>query len=202
MPAAAARSRSRRTAHPRGNRVTLHEVSGFDRAPQPMYCGFTDDHGAELGPPTWSPDGRQVAWAAPEGIWVGTIGDPATCDGWSVKLVVSGGTEPDWGPAEPGPGAAASAPCAPGGRAGRGPGPRARLAQCPPGDPPEGDAAAEREDPPGRREPPHPQPKGARALTVRGASLRGRSPGSAGPTSRLSASAGRSTNRQEASAST
>jgi hypothetical protein len=87
------------SARGKGNRVTLYTAGGFDRPPQAMVCGFTEDHGGELGPPTWSPDGRRLAWAAPDGIHVGTIGDPASCDGWSEQLVVPGGNEPDWGPA-------------------------------------------------------------------------------------------------------
>jgi hypothetical protein len=97
------------SARGKGNRVTLYTVSGFDRAPQAMYCGFTDEHGGELGPPTWSPDGRQLAWAAAEGIWVGTIGDPASCSGWSVKLVVPGGHEPTGARPRPDPARRAAA---------------------------------------------------------------------------------------------
>jgi len=96
------------SARGKGNRVTLYTVGGFDRAPQAMVCGFTEDHGGELGPPTWSPDGGQLAWAAPDGIHVGTLGNPASCDGWSEKLVIPGGNEPDWGPAAPGSGPPAS----------------------------------------------------------------------------------------------
>ena len=55
-----------------------------------------------MGPPSWSPDGRRVAWATAQGIWVGTIGAADSCDGWSMQLVIPGGLEPDWGPADPG----------------------------------------------------------------------------------------------------
>jgi hypothetical protein len=98
-----------------GNRIVVYDVSGFGVAPRPLPCGFSDGNGGELGPPSWSPDGHAVAWAEADGVWVGTIGDPASCDGWSVKLAVPGGREPDWGPGDPGAGAAAGAPAPQGG---------------------------------------------------------------------------------------
>ena len=94
-------------ARGKGNHIVVYDVSGFDRPPTPRYCSFVADDGGELGPPSWSPDGRQIAWAEAGGIWVGTLGNPASCDGWTAKLVVPGGREPDWGPAEPGAGAGA-----------------------------------------------------------------------------------------------
>jgi hypothetical protein len=92
------------------NSLVFYEVSGFDHAPAPMACVFVDDDGSEMGPPSWSPDGRSVAWATAKGVWVGTIGDPRSCNGWDMKLVIPGGLEPDWGPADPGPGSVTSNP--------------------------------------------------------------------------------------------
>jgi hypothetical protein len=95
------------------NWLIVYTVSRLDRPPVPMACAFTADDGSELGPPTFSPDGTKVAWGQPDGIWVGTIGSPTSCDGWDAKLVIPGALEPDWGSADPGPGPTA-APTAPG----------------------------------------------------------------------------------------
>src|SRR5215213_2022334 len=45
------------------NRIVIYDVNGFGAAPRPLPCGFSDANGGELGPPTWSPNGRAVAWA-------------------------------------------------------------------------------------------------------------------------------------------
>lgn len=97
-------------ARGKGNHIVVYDVSGYDRPPKPQYCSFVADDGGELGPPSWSPDGRQIAWAETSGVWVGTLGNPASCDGWTAKLVVPGGREPDWGPAGPGADGASSRP--------------------------------------------------------------------------------------------
>jgi hypothetical protein len=52
--------------------------------------------------PTWSPDGTQLAWAEPDGIWVHR--DAEACTTPSPTLVLPGGSEPDWGPADVNPG--------------------------------------------------------------------------------------------------
>jgi hypothetical protein len=52
--------------------------------------------------PNWSPDGNQVAWTEPDGIWVHA--DAAGCTSPQPKLVLPGGSESDWGPANVNPG--------------------------------------------------------------------------------------------------
>ncbi|HET8953710.1 MAG TPA: hypothetical protein VFN44_24520 [Solirubrobacteraceae bacterium] len=52
--------------------------------------------------PTWSPDGTQLAWAEPDGIWIHR--DAEACTTPSPALVLAGGSEPDWGPADVNPG--------------------------------------------------------------------------------------------------
>lgn len=48
--------------------------------------------------PRWSPDGSQIAWSAPEGVYVSPAPVPSggVCQ-LSPKLVVPGGREADWG---------------------------------------------------------------------------------------------------------
>jgi hypothetical protein len=105
---AALRSGGTSGLHHAYNQVIVYNVAGLNRAPAPMACAFQGDGGQEMGAPTFSPDGTRIAWAESSGIWIGTIGRPDSCDGWDAKLVVPGGLEPDWGPADPGPGAAAA----------------------------------------------------------------------------------------------
>jgi hypothetical protein len=73
-----------------------------------MECRISDAVGGEFGRPTWSPDGRSLAWPEGNGIWAMPLG--RDCSG-TQKLVIPGGAEPDWGPASPG--GAAPAPVAP-----------------------------------------------------------------------------------------
>lgn len=83
------------------NSIIVYAVHGLSSPPTPLACGWSDDHGNELGPPSWSPDGRHVAFGTVEGIWVLDVGSETTCDGWDAQLVIPGGRDPDWGTADP-----------------------------------------------------------------------------------------------------
>jgi hypothetical protein len=51
--------------------------------------------------PTLSPDASMVAWQEPDGIWSA----PTACtDGKILTRIITGGSEPDWGPANVNPG--------------------------------------------------------------------------------------------------
>jgi hypothetical protein len=67
----------------------------------PRFCRITGPTGA-FSSPSWSPDGRSLAWADRRGIWIGELGD-LSGDSCQVdrRLVIPGGTSPDWGPARP-----------------------------------------------------------------------------------------------------
>jgi hypothetical protein len=82
-------------ARGRFNRIQLYTVDGLN-APAPE-CQIGDPDGAEFGPPSWSPGADALAWATPNGIYTSKV-----CEGFAPNLVVPGGREPDWGPAEPG----------------------------------------------------------------------------------------------------
>jgi hypothetical protein len=95
---------------------TVWKDSETDAKPYICYR-YKDAPGGKFGVPTLSPDGNGVAWAAGDGIHVAAIPSFAggcTIDGATATppLVIAGGSQPDWGPADvpparevnPGPG--------------------------------------------------------------------------------------------------
>jgi hypothetical protein len=68
-------------------------------AVQPV-CEFRNPNGSYFRP-TWSSDGRSLAWQEDDGIWVGTV-DLTNCAAGDASLVIPGGRAPDWGPAAAG----------------------------------------------------------------------------------------------------
>jgi hypothetical protein len=80
-----------------GNTIALYgvELPGLPT----MECLISGAVGGEFGRPSWSPDGRSLAWAEGDGIWVGAVG--RDCSG-NPKLRIPGGRDPDWGPAPAG----------------------------------------------------------------------------------------------------
>jgi WD40-like Beta Propeller Repeat len=87
-----------------GTRMQIHRMSGPPPAIPPTFCQISATSG-KLSSPTWSPDGRSLAWADARGIWVGQVGDTFGPTGpeceLTKRLVVPGGSKPDWGPARP-----------------------------------------------------------------------------------------------------
>jgi hypothetical protein len=105
--------------------LTVYAVPAFptawrdgDTDAKPSVCyRYNGAPGGKFGVPTLSPDGNGVAWAAGDGIHVAAIPSFAggcTTDGATPNppLVIPGGSQPDWGPADvpparevnPGPG--------------------------------------------------------------------------------------------------
>ena len=64
------------------------------------FCTVSGPNG-RFSSPSWSPDGRRLAWADSRGIWVADVGDlgGSECQ-LNRKLVIPGGKSPDWGPKE------------------------------------------------------------------------------------------------------
>ena len=93
--------------------LTVYAVPAFpaawkdgDTDAKPSVCyRYNGAPGGKFGIPTLSPDGNGVAWAAGDGIHVAAIpsfGGGCTTDGATPNppLVIPGGTQPDWGPAD------------------------------------------------------------------------------------------------------
>jgi WD40 repeat protein len=88
-----------------GNMIATYAVHLPD-VPK-MECRLTGATGGAFGRPSWSPDGGSLTWQEGDGIWTTALSH--TCDG-KPRLVVPGGREPDWGPADVGGGVAVSVP--------------------------------------------------------------------------------------------
>ena len=82
-----------------GSRLLIYPLAGAPTARPGKPCHYTARSG-KLSSPTWSPDGRSLAWADARGIWVAEVGDVSgeTCT-LRRRLLVPGGSSPDWGPA-------------------------------------------------------------------------------------------------------
>jgi hypothetical protein len=82
-----------------GNMIATYAVK-LPAAPV-MECRLTGATGGTFGRPSWSPDGSSLTWQEGDGIWAMAIGH--RCEG-KPRLVIRGGSEPDWGPADVGGG--------------------------------------------------------------------------------------------------
>jgi hypothetical protein len=88
--------------------------------PLPDVACNTDPPDAAYANPSWSPDGRGIAYESSKGIEIGyfTKLDASGCETEPREIVLSAtGSEPDWGPADP-PAARWTPPAAGGGRLG------------------------------------------------------------------------------------
>lgn len=76
--------------------IRLYDVPGGAPAAPQLRCTLTGFAG-DPHDPTWSPDGRALAWSEDDGIHVARLDDLGACGGAARPLVVPGGEYPDWG---------------------------------------------------------------------------------------------------------
>lgn len=82
-----------------GSRLLIYRMAGALPAFPSSPCHVTGVAG-RFSSPTWSPDGKSLAWADAKGIWVARVDDLSGTEcGLTRRLVVPGGSQPDWGPA-------------------------------------------------------------------------------------------------------
>jgi hypothetical protein len=87
------------------NTIQLYHSTGtFTSLPTPTCTLSAPSDGAagkKFADPTFSPSGDAMAWQEGNGIWTTVL--PANCADGEPRLVIPGGTEPDWGPADVNP---------------------------------------------------------------------------------------------------
>jgi hypothetical protein len=81
-----------------GTELRIYEMSQPPPAAPVVRCAI---HAPALAHPSWSPDGRQLAWEEPDGIHVAELPTLENfCKEFPASLAIPGGADPDWGPAE------------------------------------------------------------------------------------------------------
>ena len=83
-------------------RLSLYAVSDFTTRPV-LACEGAEPSGAFSGP-TWSPDGRALAWYENDGVWTSPapaeLTAPGACAAFAPVLLVAGASQPRWGVAD------------------------------------------------------------------------------------------------------
>jgi hypothetical protein len=80
-----------------GAAIFVYSVAGFSAAPAAA-CAIPAARGP-LAKPTWSPDGTTLAWSDRAGVWSSPVDVTKSGCALSPRLVIRGGSTPDWGPA-------------------------------------------------------------------------------------------------------
>jgi hypothetical protein len=81
----------------RSTSIQIYSVTSLHSDPSAV-CSIKAQHGA-FGKVTWSPDGTTLAWSDSNGVWVSPVQIGSSNCGLSPRLVIRGGSNPDWGPA-------------------------------------------------------------------------------------------------------
>ena len=65
-------------------------------------CYLAEPVGGSAADPTWAPDGGAVAWAEGDGIWSTPVGplNSADCSWAQPRRIITGASQPDWGPSD------------------------------------------------------------------------------------------------------
>lgn len=78
--------------------IRVYAVSSLAARPTER-CDLRAAPNSRIESPSWSPDGKSLAWGESSGIWVSPIADGSGACGEAPKRLIAGGSEPDWGPA-------------------------------------------------------------------------------------------------------
>jgi hypothetical protein len=79
--------------------LRIYAVSSLS-APPAVRCDLQAAPNSRIESPSWSPDGKSLAWGQGGGIWVSPIAAGTGDCGAAPKRLIAGGSEPDWGPAD------------------------------------------------------------------------------------------------------
>jgi hypothetical protein len=78
--------------------IRLYAVAGLTARPTER-CDVRAAPSTRYDDPSWSPDGRRLAWGERDGIWVTPVAPGAGGCGLAPRRLIAGGSQPDWGPA-------------------------------------------------------------------------------------------------------
>lgn len=87
-----------------GTSLFLYALQPSDMPPGGAPAHFCKVTGpSRFSSPTWSPDGKSLAWADARGVWMAQVGDLSgdDCQLSGRHLAIAGASAPDWGPAKP-----------------------------------------------------------------------------------------------------
>jgi len=79
--------------------IRIYGISSLTARPTER-CDLRARPNSRIESPTWSPDGKRLAWGEAGGIWVSPVAAGAGDCGAAPKRLIAGGSEPDWGPAD------------------------------------------------------------------------------------------------------
>jgi hypothetical protein len=109
--------------------IYKRQDAGFVTDPQ-RACYFVEPTGGEFVDPSLAPDATAVAWQEADGVWTSALQPDGCPREGSVRLIIAGGSEPDFGPANVNPGPRSSVEPPPG----TGPAPGPKVCCGPPSD--------------------------------------------------------------------
>ncbi|HYP47666.1 MAG TPA: hypothetical protein VEQ61_03420 [Thermoleophilaceae bacterium] len=79
--------------------VRVYSVSSLAARPKER-CDLRSAPNSRIESPSWSPDGKRLAWSERSGIWSTRIaGGSGDCKA-APRLLIRGASQPDWGPAD------------------------------------------------------------------------------------------------------
>ncbi|HET9900757.1 MAG TPA: hypothetical protein VFR46_06805, partial [Actinomycetes bacterium] len=78
--------------------IRVYSVASMTTRPTER-CDLRAAPNSRIESPSWSPDGRRLVWSEADGIWVSPIADGTGDCGAAPKLLIRGGSQPDWGSA-------------------------------------------------------------------------------------------------------
>jgi WD40-like Beta Propeller Repeat len=84
-----------------GTELRFYRMNGAPPAAPSSTCSF---QGTDFANPSWSPDGKQLAYEASDGVHVADVRSIDDCAQITESLVIPGGSDPSWGPADVGSG--------------------------------------------------------------------------------------------------
>ena len=78
--------------------IRVYAVSNLVDRPTER-CDLRSAPSTRIESPSWSPDGRRLAWSEADGIWASPITGGAGDCAAAPELLIARGSQPDWGPA-------------------------------------------------------------------------------------------------------